>query len=162
MSQRIPKICVYGAGAVGCPLAGHLARSKQCDVSIIDREEVVTIIQQRGMRVIKPDQDFTFQVHAATTPEELGVQDYVIVATKIQQANTLLASISHLIGEETAILPPSTGIPYFFFHELKGPFKNRHLAYVDPEDRQWQTMPPEQVLPVVFWYGAHSIKPGVT
>jgi len=36
------------------------------------------------------------------------------------------------------------------------------LPDADPEDRQWQTMPPEQVLPVVFWYGAHSIEPGVT
>lgn len=162
MGQRMPKICVYGAGAIGCHLAGHLARSKQCEVAIIDRQEVVTVIQKQGIRVITPNNDFTVQVQATTNPVELGRQDYVIIATKIQQASTLLESISHLIGPDTTILPPSTGIPYFFFHELKGPFQNRHLPEIDPGDRQWNIMPPEQVLPVVFWYGAHSTEPGVT
>ncbi|WP_204902666.1 ketopantoate reductase family protein [Erwinia endophytica] len=162
MGQRIPKICVYGAGAIGCHLAGHLAQSKQCEVAIIDREKVVTVIKQRGIRVITPNNDVTVQVHATTRPEELGIQDYVIIATKIQQASTLLNALSHLIGPDTTILPPSTGIPYFFFHQLQGPFKDRHLPEIDPDDQQWRLMPPAQVLPVVFWYGAHSTEPGVT
>lgn len=162
MRSSLPKICVYGAGAIGCHLAGHLARSGQCDVTVIDRPQVAAAINQRGIRVITPDHTFNVAVRAATDPAEVGVQDYVIVATKIQQASALLSSLGQLIGPETTILPPSTGVPYFFFHQLAGRFEGQHLPQVDPDDRQWQAMPPAQVLPMVFWYGAHSSEPGVT
>jgi len=157
-----PKICVYGAGAIGCHIAGHLARTGRADVSVVDREETVSAIQKNGIRVITPKEDFTVRVTASTNPETLGIQDYVIITLKIQQLVGLLTDIAHLVGPRTTVIPPSTGIPYYFFHNLSGRYDNARMVEVDPDERQWQTLPPSQVLPLVFWYGAHRVGPGVT
>lgn len=157
-----PKICVYGAGAIGSHIAGHLARSGRADVSVVDHEHNVAAIRERGIRVVTPTEDFTVRVNASTDPAALGVQDYVIVTLKIQQAVTSLAEIAHLVGPATTVIPPSTGIPYYFFHALKGRYENTRLPEVDPDGRQWLALPPQQVLPMVFWVGAHRLAPGVT
>jgi 2-dehydropantoate 2-reductase len=157
-----PRICVYGAGAIGCHIAGHLARSGRADVSVVDREHNVEAIRERGIRVITPTEDLTVRVNASTDPAALGIQDYVIVTLKIQQAMTSLEQIGRLVGPNTAVVPPSTGIPYYFFHGLSGRYENARLAEVDPGEEQWRTLPPDQVLPMVFWVGAHRLAPGVT
>jgi 2-dehydropantoate 2-reductase len=157
-----PRICVYGAGAIGCHIAGHLARTGRADVSVVDREHNIAAIRERGIRVITPTEDFTVGVNASTDPAALGIQDYVIVTLKIQQAMTSLEQIGRLVGPNTAVIPPSTGIPYYFFHGLSGRYENARLAEVDPDDKQWRTLPPDQVLPMVFWVGAHRLAPGVT
>ncbi|WP_213989380.1 2-dehydropantoate 2-reductase [Sodalis sp. dw_96] len=154
------KICVYGAGAIGCHIAGHLARSGQCEVSVVDRDDVVSAIQKQGVRVKTHSEDFTVPVIASTNPQTLGIQDYVIVALKIQQSVKALESMAHLIGPDTTIVPPSTGIPYYFFHQFPGRYAQARLPEVDPDESQWRTLPPAQVLPMVFWYGAHGLGPG--
>jgi 2-dehydropantoate 2-reductase len=157
-----PKICVYGAGAIGCHIAGHLARTGQADVSVIDRERNIAPIRERGIRVITETDDFTARVNASTDPAELGIQDFVIVTLKIQQAMTSLQQIGRLVGPDTTVIPPSTGIPYYFFHDLPGRYDDVRLPEVDPNGDQWRALPPHQVLPIVFWVGAHRLAPGVT
>jgi 2-dehydropantoate 2-reductase len=157
-----PKICVYGAGAIGLHIAGHLARAGRADVSVVDREHNITPIRERGIRVITPTEEFTTRVNATTDPSTLGVQDFVIVTLKIQQATDALDDISRLVGPDTAVVPPATGIPYYFFHGLAGRYDDTRLPEIDPDGRQWRTVPPHQVLPMVFWVGAHRLEPGVT
>jgi len=86
----------------------------------------------------------------------------VIVTLKIHQAADLATEIAHLVGPHTTVIPPSTGIPYYFFHDLPGPHENARLIEVDPEERQWRALPPSQVLPLVFWCAAHRLGPGIT
>jgi 2-dehydropantoate 2-reductase len=145
-----PTICIYGAGAIGCHIAGHLARTAKASVTVVDREHNVSAIQKNGIRVITPTDDFTVQVNATTDPAEAGIQDYVIITLKIQQAIDSLTAISKLIGPETTIVPPSTGIPFYYFHKSPGKYDDARLVEVDPDGRQWKTMPPDQVLPMVF------------
>lgn len=156
------KICIYGAGAIGCHIAGHLARTGRAVVSVIDHEKSVSAIQKNGIRVITPTEDFTTRVIASTDPATLGIQDYVIVTLKIHQAVNLATEIAHLVGPHTTVIPPSTGIPYYFFHDLPGPYDNARLTEVDPDERQLRALPPSQVLPLVFWCAAHRLGPGVT
>ncbi|EXJ77034.1 hypothetical protein A1O3_10191 [Capronia epimyces CBS 606.96] len=164
-----PKICIYGAGAIGCHLAGHLARTGKAVVSVVAQphSRTVSAISQNGIRVITPREDFTARVQAVGSSDSdiaaLGIQDYVIITLKIQQQTAaVLRTISQLVGPNTTILPPSTGIPYYFFHGFAGAHDDERLPEIDPDGVAWQVLPPSQVIPVVFWCGAHRLAPNVT
>lgn len=155
------KVCIFGGGAIGGHIAGHLARAGLCEVSVIARGKVLDAIRKRGLRVQTPEADFTVAVRATDDPSELGVQDYVFLTLKAHQVDAALDRIKPLIGAHTVVLPPTTGIPYYFFHQADGAFRDRQLPRLDPGGRQWRAIPPSQVLGCVYWIGAHSIEPGV-
>lgn len=148
------KVCIYGGGAIGGYLAGHLARAQRCDVSVVARGATLEAIRQRGLRVNTPTGSFEVSVRAVSDTAELGVQDYVFLTLKSHQVDAALPSIRRLIGEHTVVLPPTTAIPHYFFPD-------RPLEGLDPGARQWQAMPPSKVLGCVYWIGAHVSAPGV-
>ncbi len=154
------KVCVYGAGAIGGHVAGHLARAGRCEVAVVARGEALAAIRERGLRVVTPGGAFVTPVRAVADAAELGQQDYVLIAVKAHQVPAALDGLAGVIGPQTVIIPPTTGIPYYFFHGLEGPYRGRRLPGIDPGDRQWRAMPPAQVLGGVIWIGAHSIGPG--
>ena len=84
------KVCVYGAGAIGGFIAGHLARVPGVDVSVVARGPHLAAIQSKGLRVVTPKEDFTTRVTATDDPSELGVQDYVFITLKSHQVTPAL------------------------------------------------------------------------
>jgi len=100
-------------------------------------------------------------VHATSDTRELGPQDFVFITLKAHQVDGALEQIAPLIGPHTSVLPPTTGIPYYFFHALPGRFDGTRLPALDRDGRQWRVIPPEQVLGCVYWIGAHVSMPGV-
>ena len=155
------KVCIFGGGAIGGYIAGHLARSRQCEVSVISRGKTLEAIRARGIRVVTASEDFTVSVNACSDPRELDVQDYIFVTLKAHQIDEALGQIASLMDSHTVVLPPTTGIPYYFFHGLQGALKNRQMPLIDPEGHQWRALPASQVLGGVYWIGAHSVEPGV-
>lgn len=155
------KVCIFGGGAIGGYIAGHLARAGQCEVSVVARGAALDAIRANGIRVVTPQEDFTVPVKASSDARELGVQDYVFVTLKAHQVDSALDQITCLIDERTVVLPPTTGVPYYFFHGCKGRLNDCQLPAIDPSGRQWTRLPPSQVLGCVYWIGAHSIEPGV-
>ena len=57
--------------------------------------------------------------HASATddPKELGPQDYVIIALKAHSIPGAVESIAPLLGNDTAVVTASNGIPYWYFHQ---------------------------------------------
>jgi len=155
------KICIYGAGSIGGYIAAHLARAGQHEVSVVARGATLAAIRSNGITVVKQGEHFTVPVRAAADPRELGVQDYVIVTLKVHQLDAVLDGIAALIGPETAVIPPNAGLPYWFLEGLAGPHAGKRLPQLDSEGRQWQVMPPGQVIGCSFWIGVHSLAPGV-
>ena len=131
------KFCVYGAGAIGGFIAGHLAQVPGVEVSVVARGPHLQAIRERGLRVIAPGRDFTVRVRATDDPAELGVQDHVFITLKSHQVTPALDAMAPLLGPDTAVLPPTTGIPYWYFHGQPGPFAGRRLERLDPRGRQW-------------------------
>ncbi|MBT2793576.1 ketopantoate reductase family protein [Paraburkholderia strydomiana] len=148
------KVCVFGGGAIGGNIAGHLARAGQCEVSVVARGKTLDAIRTHGLRVITASEDFTVRVNAVEDARELGVQDYVFVTLKTHQVDDALDQIRSLMDSRTVVLPPTTGIPYYFF-------RDRQMPALDPGARQWHAIPPTQVLGCVYWIGAHVVAPGV-
>lgn len=155
------KVCIFGSGAIGGYLAGHLARAGLCEVSVVARGATLDAIRSNGIRVVTPADTFSVRVDARSDARELGVQDYVFVTLKAHQVDGALEQISHLMDRNTVVLPPTTGIPYYFFHKAPGELKNRQMPRIDPAGRQWLALPPRQVLGCVYWIGAHTVEPGV-
>jgi 2-dehydropantoate 2-reductase len=154
------KICIYGCGSIGGYIAAHLARSGRCDVSVVGHGKTLHAIQTQGLRVIEQD-DFTVPVRAVADPAELGIQDYVFITLKVNQVDTALDGIRTLIGPDTAIIPPTTGLPYYFLNGFAGRYADKRLPRIDPGGRLWAAMPPSQVLGCPYWIGVHSPAPAV-
>lgn len=154
------KVCIFGAGAIGGHIAGHLARAGECEVSMVARGANLAAIRDRGLIVDTPESSFTTRPHVTDDPAALGPQDYVLLTLKAHQLDAALPVLPPLLGPETAILPPTTGLPAAFLHGLPGAFGERTLDPVDPGGVQMRAMPPERVLGIVYWIGAHGEEPG--
>jgi len=155
------KICIFGAGAIGGYLAAHLAQVKGIEVSVVARGEHLAAIRRQGLRLVSPKGELRVAVQATDQPAELGVQDLVILALKSHQVTPALDTIQALLGPDTAIVPPTTGIPYWYFHGLAGPFENRSIERLDPQGRQWRALSPERVIGCVYWVASEVAAPGV-
>lgn len=153
------KICLFGAGAIGCYLAGHLAQVPGCTVSVIARGAQLDALRRNGVVVRTPRGEIAARVAATDRPEDLGPQDYVFVTLKSNQVPAVLDRFAALLGPDTAVLPPTTGIPYWFFDGAAA--GGHRLPRVDPGDRQRAAIAPSRVLGCVYWMPVEVVAPGV-
>ena len=155
------KICIFGAGAIGGFVATHLAQVPGLEVSVVARGAHLAAIRERGLRVVTPQGEKHARVSASDRPEELGPQDVVFVALKQHQVAAALDGLAALLGPQTAVVPPTTGIPYWYFHGLPGPHCGRQIERLDPGGEQWRRLGPERALGCVYWVATEVVEPGV-
>jgi 2-dehydropantoate 2-reductase len=53
------------------------------------------------------------------------------------------------------------GVPWWYFYELEGPWKNKVLHSVDPDGRQWNGIGPERAIGCVVYPAAELLAPGL-
>ncbi len=155
------KICVFGAGAIGGFVAARLAQVPGLQVSVVARGAHLQAIQARGLLLHTPQRDWLAPVVATDNPAQLGVQDIVFIALKQHQLPAALPGLSTLLGPDTAVVPPTTGIPYWYFHGLPGPHGGRPIDELDPGAAQWQTLGPQRALGCVYWVATEVVEPGL-
>ena len=154
------KVCIYGAGAIGGHIGAHLVRGG-AEVSLIARGPHLAAMQANGLTVTSADGVFTVPVNATDDPASLSPQDYVFITLKSHQVDGVLEKMQPLLGPETAVIPPTTGIPWWYFYGLKGEHANRRSELLDPGGRQWDLIGPERALGCAFWTAAEVVEPGV-
>jgi 2-dehydropantoate 2-reductase len=150
------RVALYGAGAIGCYLAAHLADMPGIKLSIIARGATLSAIRQHGIRLFGHQGEKKVAVYATDDPASLPVQDAVFITLKAHQVETALDGIASLLGPETMVLPPTTGIPWWYFH-TRG---ERQVPRLDPSGRQWTVLRPERVIGCTYWVGADPLGPG--
>lgn len=155
------RLCVFGAGAIGGFIAAHLARVDGIEVSVVARGAHLAAIQGNGITVKSPGGSFTSRVRATDKPAELGKQDVVFIALKQHQVTAVLDDLSLMLGPDSMVVPPTTGIPYWYFHGLEGPFENRQIERLDPGGRQWRVLGAERAVGCVYWVATEVVQPGV-
>lgn len=155
------RICIFGAGAMGGFVAARLAQVPGLSVSVVARGEQLAAIRANGLRLVSPSGDLRGRVTATDRAEELGPQDAVFIALKQHQVTPALPAIASLLGPETIVLPPTTGIPYWYFHGLAGPWRDCQIEQLDPGGAQWRTLGPERAIGCVYWAAAEVAAPGV-
>ncbi|MGB7300360.1 MAG: 2-dehydropantoate 2-reductase [Burkholderiaceae bacterium] len=154
------KICIYGAGAIGGYLGAKLAMAG-AQVSLVARGPHLVAMQDKGLTLIEEGQSHTVPVTAAQDPAALGPQDYVIVTLKAHSVPMVVEPMKALLGPETTVVMGVNGVPWWYFYELDGPYKNRRLQTVDPGGLQWNGIGPERVLGCVVYPAAVVPEPGV-
>ena len=130
------KICIFGAGAIGGYMAVKLARVG-ANVSLVARGPHLKAMQQNGLTLIEESGKTTVEVNASENPEELGVQDYVVVTLKAHSVPPVVSKMAPLIGDGTTVVSGVNGVPWWYFHKIGGPLEGTRLASVDPGDAQW-------------------------
>ncbi|HEY3147842.1 MAG TPA: 2-dehydropantoate 2-reductase [Dongiaceae bacterium] len=153
------KICVYGAGAIGGLLGGHLARIGE-DVTLIARGEHLAAMRAKGLKVSGASGAFTVKPRVTDNPAEAGPQEYVIVALKAHQVSGIADRMTPLLGANTAVVTAVNGVPWWYFYGLDGALRDRRLKSVDPDGKQWDLIGPERAIGCVVYPAAEIVGPG--
>ena len=153
-------ITVVGAGAIGGAVAFSLARAGFVP-KLVARGESVAAIRHDGLRVEKWDGGGRVRLDVTDNPAELGRQDLVIGTMKAQDWPAGLATLTPLIGPQTALLPPINGIPWWYFDGQTGPLGGQPIAAVDPNGTLLAALPARSVIGAVVYMGVARIVPGV-
>jgi 2-dehydropantoate 2-reductase len=154
------KICIYGAGAIGGYVGAKLVRAG-CDVSLVARGPHREAIAASGLRVIEAGDDFTCTMPCVEDPGELGAQDFVIVTLKAHSAPGVAHRFEPLCHAGTAVVSAVNGVPWWYFHQLGGPYDGHRIDSVDPRGAQWKFIGPERVIGCVVYPSCEVIEPGV-
>ena len=154
------KICIYGAGAIGGLMGAKLARAGQ-DVTVIARGPHLAAIKARGLKLYSEGEEILVYPRAVEDPKDAGAQDYVIVAVKATGVAPIAERIAPLLGPDTAVVTAMNGIPWWYFWNQEGAWKDRQLASIDPNGRLWRAIPPARCIGCVVYPAAEIAEPGV-
>ncbi|MBI3973743.1 MAG: hypothetical protein HY332_20905, partial [Chloroflexi bacterium] len=91
---------IYGAGAIGSGMGGHLFRTGH-DALLVGRPGHVGMIRERGLRLITPDETYSLPVPAVASAEEVGFRegDVVLLCVKSQDTDRALVEIRAAGGD---------------------------------------------------------------
>ncbi len=99
-----------GAGALGSAVGGFLARAGY-DVTLVGRENHMTAIQEKGLKISGIWGDHLIKkIRAETDTSKLPVQDLILLTTKSTDTEAAAKQIKKLIGEGTVIVSLQNGV----------------------------------------------------
>ena len=156
------KICIFGAGAIGGYIACSLKKTS-ADVSIIARGEHKHAIEQKGLKLIKGNNQETHKFNVTDKPIELPVQDFIFLSVKAHSIPSILDSLLPIVGKNTSIISAVNGLPWWYFYKANTDtlLDNQHIESVDPSGRIWKTLGPEKAIGCVVYPACEIIKPGI-
>jgi 2-dehydropantoate 2-reductase len=134
------KIAIMGAGGIGGCYGAILARAGS-DVTLIARGAHLAAIQEKGLQLVQPEDDFTVKVVATDDPSQVGPVDLVIFAVKGHQNRSAVPFIKPLVGDDTTVLTIQNGL--------------------GSAEELGQVYGPERVLPGSAFVISNIISPGV-
>ena len=151
-------VAIVGAGAIGAWLADAFDRAGW-RVSVVARGATLEAIRSSGLCVVRGGESRTSRPTAGS-PEQLGIQDFIILTVKAQGLSALAPRLRALIGPSTAVVSGTNGIPWWFFQNFGGSLANRTLQAVDPEGSQAANFPQDRTLGSVVHASVRVESPG--
>lgn len=113
------RIGILGLGGVGGYFGGLLAKayynSAEVEVVFIARGATKEAIAENGLKIVNDDSEMVvYPKLVSNNPDEIGVLDYLICATKTYDIEESLLSLQKCITLKTVILPLYNGVdaPY--------------------------------------------------
>jgi 2-dehydropantoate 2-reductase len=138
---------MVGAGAIGGHLGARPARSGQ-QVTLIACNRNLAAINSNGLRLVFDDgsEEHAPTARAVQSMAEAGERDIVLIALKAHQLREVLPEPRALFGEQTIVVTMINGIPWWYFHRLRGGYEGRSLASVDPDGLIASTIEPGRLI----------------
>ena len=126
------KVAVLGAGAIGAYVGAALHRAG-VEVHLIARgEHLAGHTQSPVCGCSAPGATSPPTPTPPTTPTEIGPVDHVFLGLKANSYAAAGPMIEPLLHETTSIIAAQNGIPWWYFHGLKGPYEGYRIESVDP------------------------------
>src|SRR4051812_18400955 len=97
------RVCIFGAGAIGGFVGGRLAKGG-LEVSLLARGPHLAALRAKGLTVETRGETFNTRLRVSDRPEDLGPQDFVIVAVKGPALPAVIRGIGPLLGPATAVV----------------------------------------------------------
>ena len=156
------KIAIVGAGAIGGYLGAKLALAGE-DITFIARNKNLAAIRANGFRLKLEDgsEQHATHVRAVQHMADAGPQDAVLLTLKAHQLRDVLPDLRALFGPDTTVVSMINGVPWWYFHQLAGPYEGRRLESVDPGGFIASHIEPERVIGSVVYPAAELVEPGV-
>ena len=154
------KVAVLGAGAIGAYVGAALHRGGT-EVHLIARGAHLEAIRSGGVKVLSPRGDFDARTPATADPAEVGPVDYVFLGLKANSYATAGPLLQPLLHDETVVVAAQNGIPWWYFHGLKGPYEGRRIESVDPGGSVTEVLALERAVGCVVYCSTELEGPGV-
>lgn len=104
------KICVLGAGALGCAIGGVLAESG-CELTLVTRNAAhVDAMNRDGLRLVEDGVERSVKVRAATGCAGLEPMDLVIVLVKSFDTRRAIEAAAPIVGPNTVVMSLQNGL----------------------------------------------------
>ncbi len=109
-SSKSMRTIIYGAGAIGGVVGGHLALAGK-EVILIGRPDHVNVIREQGLRFVTPTGTHTLRLPAVTEPGqiEFGPEDVVLLCMKGQDTDKALHDL-HAVVDDIPIFCVQNGV----------------------------------------------------
>jgi 2-dehydropantoate 2-reductase len=154
------RVCIVGAGAIGCTLAVRLSLGGQ-HVSVLARGQTLSAIRQCGIELHDLEGTHCVQVVASDEPAQLGPQDVVFLCTKVDALGQLLPTLAPLIGPDTVVIPAVNGVPWWYFSYQTGRFAGQQIQAVDPQGALSAAIDAQHLIGAVVFITAQVERPAV-
>jgi 2-dehydropantoate 2-reductase len=154
------KICIYGAGAIGGYLGVQLSLAG-FDTTLIARGAHLQAMQQNGLKLRIKGEERMANPLCTSNPAEAGIQDFVIITLKAHSVPGIVEAMQPLLGPDTTVVSAVNGMPWWYFHDLDGPWENHNIESVDPGGLQWKGIGPERMIGAVVYPACEVSEPGV-
>lgn len=163
-------VLIFGAGAIGCHI-GYCLHAAGHNVKLICRGEHYAQMKRNGMRITIRDNDVityeetildspTFEVLDSLGKIEDTVMDYVFITLKLMDYNSeTLRELSPVLGENTAVIPPCTKLPFWWFYNLPGASNEKYNG-IDFDPDISQHFKKSNIICMTMWVSAVLEKPG--
>lgn len=104
------KIAVVGPGALGCLVAGYIARSGE-DVWLLDKyPERAKKVSSNGVRIEGVGGEQSIKVRTTTEAKDIGVVDLVIICVKSYDTEAAIKEAKPVIGDNSLVLTLQNGL----------------------------------------------------
>jgi len=104
------KICIVGAGAMGCMFGGFLAKAGHEVWLVSPSPDHIEALAHRGLIMRHGGSTHEIAVKASHDPADAGVCDAVLVMTKFPDTTPAIISARPVIGADTAVVTLQNGI----------------------------------------------------
>ena len=156
------RICIVGSGAVGGLIGVRLSVSGQV-VTFIDKDDQLTAIQEKGLKLILEDGEELVAKDAKATGsfEDAGEQDVVILSVKAHQIPEVAPHLPALFGPDTSVVTVQNGIPWWYFQRHGGKHEGKRLESLDPTGAIEANINADRIIGCVAYPAAAIVEPGV-
>lgn len=106
----IPRIAVFGAGALGSYFGSRLAGAGAAEVHLIARGDHLAALRAQDLTVHSVDGDYRVEMAASDDPAAIGPVDFVFFTVKSYDTQDAAQRLAPLLGADTAVISFQNGI----------------------------------------------------